>query len=188
MIVGYSRVSTADQREDRQLDQLTAFGVEKIFSDVASGKDVDRPGFEKLMTFLREGDELVVCSMDRLARNLQALLQVVQTLREREVGIRFLKEGIAFQPGEESPVATLTLQIMGAVAEFERQLIRERQREGIALAKKRGAYRGRKPISEDIVRELRARSAAGVPATRIARDLGIGVNTCYRYLRNEKKD
>ena len=182
MRVGYVRVSTAQQNETRQLEQLKG-QVKKIFCDKASGKNKERPELEKMLDFVREGDEIVVCSMDRLSRNLRDLLQMVESLQTRGISIVFLKEGVSFKPNENSPVAKLTLQIMGSVAEFERQIILERQREGIVLAKERGVYKGRKPLSQDIVKKIVELSKIGVPATKIAKDLGIGVASCYRYLK-----
>lgn len=138
--IGYVRVSSFDQNPERQLEQTQ---VSKVFTDKASGKDTQRPQLEALLSFVREGDTVVVHSMDRLARNLDDLRRLVQKLTQRGVRIEFLKEGLVFT-GEDSPMANLMLSVMGAFAEFERALIRERQREGIALAKQRGAYRGRK--------------------------------------------
>ncbi|MFO9982175.1 recombinase family protein, partial [Escherichia sp. WS293] len=138
--IGYIRVSTFDQNPERQLEGVK---VDRAFSDKASGKDVKRPQLEALISFARTGDTVVVHSMDRLARNLDDLRRIVQTLTQRGVHIEFVKEHLSFT-GEDSPMANLMLSVMGAFAEFERALIRERQREGIALAKQRGAYRGRK--------------------------------------------
>ena len=138
--IGYVRVSSFDQNPERQLENIS---LHKVFTDKASGKDTKRPELEALLAFTREGDTVVVHSMDRLARNLDDLRRLVQMLTKRGIRIEFVKEGLHFT-GEDSPMANLLLSVMGAFAEFERALIRERQREGIALAKKRGAYRGRK--------------------------------------------
>ncbi|HCQ2887410.1 TPA: recombinase family protein, partial [Escherichia coli] len=143
--IGYVRVSSFDQNPERQLEQTQ---VSKVFTDKASGKDTQRPQLEALLSFVREGDTVVVHSMDRLARNLDDLRRLVQKLTQRGVRIEFLKEGLVFT-GEDSPMANLMLSVMGAFAEFERALIRERQREGIALAKQRGAYRGRRKALSD---------------------------------------
>jgi DNA invertase Pin-like site-specific DNA recombinase len=134
--VGYIRVSSFEQRPERQLDGIV---LDQAFIDTASGKDVDRPQLAALLTFVRRGDTVVVHSMDRLARNLDDLRRVVQDLTTRGIRIQFLKEQLTFT-GDDSPMAHLMLSVMGAFAEFERTLIRERQREGIALAKQRGAY------------------------------------------------
>jgi DNA invertase Pin-like site-specific DNA recombinase len=140
--IGYVRVSSFDQNPGRQLDQVQ---VDKLFTDKASGKDTQRPQLDALLSFAREGDTVIVHSMDRLARNLDDLRRLVQTLTKRGIRIEFVKECLSFI-GEDSPMANLLLSVMGAFAEFERALIGERQREGIALAKQRGAYRGRKKL------------------------------------------
>ena len=179
--VGYVRVSAFDQNVDRQLEGVA---LDKVFTDKASGKDVDRPQLEAMLSFVREGDIVVVHSMDRLARNLDDLRKLVQSLTKRGIRIEFAKESLAFT-GEDSPMANLMLSVMGAFAEFERALIRERQREGIAIAKQRGAYRGRKKaLSDGKVAELMQRVAGGEQKAAIARDLGISRETLYQYLRS----
>ena len=178
--IGYVRVSTFDQNPERQLDGVQ---VARMFTDKASGKDTQRPELERLLAFVREGDTVVVHSMDRLARNLDDLRRIVQGLTKRGVRIEFVKESLAFT-GEDSPMANLMLSVMGAFAEFERALIRERQREGIALAKQRGVYRGRKKaLSPERVAELRRRAAAGEQKAKLAREFGISRETLYQYLR-----
>lgn len=177
--IGYVRVSTFEQNTQRQLDQVS---VDRVFTDTASGKDVNRPALEQLLAFVREGDTVVVHSMDRLARNLDDLRRLVQGLVKRGVRIEFLKENLTYT-GEDSPMATLMLSVMGSFAEFERSLLRERQREGIALAKKRGAYRGRKKsLTSEQIEELRAKVAVGMPKARAAREYGISRETLYTYL------
>jgi len=178
--IGYVRVSSFDQNPERQLENIS---VNKVFTDKASGKDTKRPELEALLAFAREGDIVVVHSMDRLARNLDDLRRLVQMLTKRGIRIEFVKEGLHFT-GEDSPMANLLLSVMGAFAEFERALIRERQREGIALAKKRGAYRGRKKaLSPEQVADLRQRAAAGEQKATLAREFGISRETLYQYLR-----
>ncbi|HDS8338068.1 TPA: recombinase family protein [Escherichia coli] len=197
--IGYIRVSTFDQNPERQLEGVK---VDRAFSDKASGKDVKRPQLEALISFARTGDTVVVHSMDRLARNLDDLRRIVQTLTQRGVHIEFVKEHLSFT-GEDSPMANLMLSVMGAFAEFERALIRERQRalirerqralirerqrEGIALAKQRGAYRGRKKsLSSERIAELRQRVEAGEQKTKLAREFGISRETLYQYLRTDQ--
>jgi len=178
--IGYIRVSSFDQNPERQLEQVE---VSKIFTDKASGKDTERPALEELLAFVREGDTVVVHSMDRLARNLDDLRRLVQQLTKRGVRIEFVKECLTFT-GEDSPMANLLLSVMGAFAEFERALIRERQREGIALAKQRGAYRGRKKaLSTEQVEELQSRASAGEQKAKLAREYGISRETLYQYLK-----
>ena len=157
--IGYIRVSTLDQHTERQLDGIQ---LDKTFTDKASGKDTKRPQLDQLIGFVRSGDTVFVHSMDRLARNLDDLRRIVQTLTGKGVRIEFVKEHLTFT-GEDSPMANLMLSVMGAFAEFERALIKERQREGIAQAIKRGAFKGRKKsLSQAEVAELRNRIAAGI--------------------------
>ncbi|WP_434523831.1 recombinase family protein [Photorhabdus asymbiotica] len=178
--IGYVRVSSFDQNPERQLEHSD---VNKLFIDKASGKDIQRPQLEAMLDFIREGDTVVVHSMDRLARNLDDLRQLVQKTTNRGIRIEFVKEGLTFTD-ENSPVSNLMLSIMGAFAEFERALIRERQREGIALAKRRGAYRGRKKaLTSDKEMELKKRVAAGEQKAKLAREYGISRETLYQYLK-----
>ncbi|MRH93332.1 helix-turn-helix domain-containing protein [Nocardia sp. SYP-A9097] len=180
MRVGYVRVSAVDQNTARQLDGIA---VDKTFTDKMSGKDTDRDQLTAMLGYVREGDTVVVHSMDRLARNLGDLLTLVQDLTARGVRVEFVKEVLTFT-GEDSPIAQLMLSIMGAVAQFERAMIGERQREGIAKAKARGVYTGRKPaLSQEQARELRARAAAGERKTALARAFGISRDTVYTYLQ-----
>lgn len=179
-LVGYVRVSTAEQNTERQLDGV---GCDRIFTDKASGKDTSRPELERALAYVRDGDTLVVHSMDRLARNLDDLRRLVRNLNAKGVQVRFIKESLTFA-GEDSPVAMLMLSMMGAFAEFERSLIRERQREGIALAKARGVYKGRhRALSDEQAKELHRRASAGEKIAPLARAFGITRETAYRYLR-----
>lgn len=178
--VGYIRVSSYDQNPERQLDDVV---LDRTFTDKASGKDTQRPQLHALIAFVRAGDTVVVHSMDRLARNLDDLRRIVQTFTLRGVQIEFVKEHLSFS-GEDSPMANLMLSVMGAFAEFERALIRERQREGIALAKQRGIYRGRKPsLSDAQISEVRRRIELGDKKSHIAREFRISRETLYQYLR-----
>jgi DNA invertase Pin-like site-specific DNA recombinase len=180
MRVGYVRVSTVDQNTIRQLDGIA---VERVFTDTASGKDAARPKLDELLTFVRDGDTVTVHSMDRLARNLDDLRRLVRTLTGKGVRVEFVKENLTFT-GEESPMATLLLSVMGAFAEFERALILERQREGIAAAKQRGAYTGRKPaLTAEQAHRLRERAAAGERKSVLAKEFRISRETVYSYLR-----
>lgn len=182
--IGYVRVSSTDQNPERQLEGVD---LDRVFTDKASGKDTQRPQLDALLTYAREGDMVVVHSMDRLARNLDDLRRLVQQLTRREIGVTFMKENLTFT-GEDSPMANLLLSVMGAFAEFERALIHERQREGIALAKKRGAYRGRKnTLSPDQVVTLRHRVGAGEQKAALAREFGISRETLYQYLQSQLK-
>ncbi len=179
--IGYVRVSSFDQNPERQLENVK---TDRVFTDKASGKNTQRPELEALSAFARDGDTIVVHSMDRLARNLDDLRRIVQKLTGRGIRIEFVKENLTFT-GDDSPMATLMLAVMGAFAEFERALLRERQREGILLAKQRGAYRGRKKsLSNDQVTEMKRRIEAGEQKAQVARDLGVSRETVYQYLRD----
>jgi DNA invertase Pin-like site-specific DNA recombinase len=139
-----------------------------------------------MLRFVREGDVVIVHSMDRLARNLDDLRQLVQDLTRRGVRVEFVKEGLHFT-GDDSPMANLLLSVMGAFAEFERALIKERQREGIALAKGRGAYKGRrKALTQTQIADIQSRVTKGESKTKIAKDLGVSRETVYQYLRDAK--
>jgi DNA invertase Pin-like site-specific DNA recombinase len=178
--IGYKRVSTIDQNTARQLDGIP---VDKCFEDKASGKDTQRPQLKAALEWCREGDTLVVHSMCRLARNMADLRTIVDDLTARGVAVEFVKENLRFV-GKDSPMAILLLSLLGAVAEFERALILERQREGIALAKAAGKYKGRRRVlSSSQVDELRGRVAAGERKTVVARHFGISRETVYCYLR-----
>ena len=178
--VGYIRVSSILQNTARQLDGTR---LDKVFEDRASGKNIKRPQLEACLVHLREGDTLHVHSMDRLARNVDDLRRLVKELTARGVVVRFHKEGLTFT-GEDSPMAHLLLSMLGAVAEFERALILERQREGIAVAKAEGAYKGRNPkLSPERASELRKRAADGESKSQLARDFGVSRDTVYAYLR-----
>lgn len=179
--VGYIRVSSADQNTDRQLDGVP---LDVVFTDKVSGKDTAREQLQAMLRHVRAGDTLHVHSLDRLARNLIDLRTLVDDLTSRGVEVRFHKENLTFTGGTGDPMSTLMLNLLGSFAEFERAIIRERQREGIALAKQRGAYKGRKPsLTAQQADEIRARAAAGEPKASLARAFGISRETVYAYLR-----
>lgn len=177
--VGYIRVSTVLQNTARQLDSVA---LDKVFEDRASGKNTDRPQLAACLSHLREGDTLNVHSMDRLCRNLDDLRRIVKELTGRGVVVKFHKESLTFT-GESSPMSNLLLSMLGAVAEFERSIILERQREGIAIAKGEGKYRGRKPsLTAERIQELQKRAAAGERKAVLAREFGVSRETVYTYL------
>ena len=179
-IIGYVRVSTFDQNPERQLEGIP---VDRLFTDQASGKDLKRPAFEELMAYVREGDQVIIHSMDRLARNLDHLRQVVNRLTTQGISVRFLKENLTFT-GQDSPMANLMLSVMGAMAEFERSLIRERQREGVQIAKAKGLYKGRKKsLSQEQLSELQKRIAEGEKKASLARHFNITRETLYQYVK-----
>lgn len=177
--IGYIRVSSVDQKTVRQLDGIQ---VDKTFTDRASGKDTNRSHLKAALDYLRDGDVLVVHSMDRLARNITDLLHTVEALNERGVVIEFVKEGLTFT-GDDSAMSRLMLTIMGGVAEFERAMIRERQMEGIAKAKQAGKYRGRQStMTASQVRAIRDRAAAGANKSALAREFKVTRQTIYNVL------
>lgn len=181
MRIGYRRVSSQEQNLDRQ--QLDA--CEKVFEEKASaGKGSERPALDALLDFAREGDEVVVHSIDRLARDLADLQRLLEHLNAKGVTVSFLSERLTFSAAQDDPFARLQLQLqlhlLGAFSQFERAIIRKRQAEGIAKAKAKGVYRGRKAsIDPSQVKEL---NRAGLGATAIAERLGIGRASVYRLL------
>lgn len=177
--VGYIRVSTFEQNTARQLDGVQ---LNKVFTDKVSGKSTDRPQLQLCLDYVREGDTLHVHSMDRLARNLEDLRRMVRELNAKGVRVQFHKENLIFT-GEDSPMSNLLLSMLGAVAEFERSLILERVRSGVAIAKAAGKYKGGKPkLRADQVEQLKARVASGVPKAAVAREFGVSRETLYSYL------
>ena len=176
-VVGYRRVSSSDQTLDRQ--DLGA--VEKTFEEKLSGASAsDRPALQELLGWVREGDSVVVYSIDRLARNLQDLLNIVSTLNAKGVSIHFIKDNLTFPPEGTDGASKLYLSILGAVAEFERSMIKERQREGIAKAKAKGVYKGRKAtIDRSRILALREK---GHSTYTIAEMMGISRMTVHRTL------
>lgn len=178
--LGYTRVSSKLQNLDRQLDGVA---VDKLYAEKVSAKDTDRPELQALLDYARDGDTIVVHSMDRLARNLDDLRRLVRELTARGVAIEFVKEQLTFR-GDDTPMATLLLSVMGAFAEFERALIKERQLEGIALAKEKGKYTGgRKRLSDEQIVDLRRRADTGESKAELARQFNISRETVYQYLR-----
>ncbi len=177
--IGYIRVSSIGQHTDRQLEGMQ---LDRVFTDKVSGKDTDRPKLQEMLEFVREGDTVIVHSMDRLARNLDDLRRMVQLLTRKGVSVEFMHEHLTFT-GEDTPMANLLLSVMGAFAEFERALIRERQLEGIALAKQKGVYKGRKKtLTDDDVAAMQQRIDAGEKKAQVARDFGISRETLYKYV------
>ncbi|GMA42392.1 recombinase family protein [Mobilicoccus caccae] len=171
-VVGYARVSTEDQNLDRQ---LAAIGeVDRLFTDRLSGAHgVERPGLNELLAYVRAGDRVRVSSLDRLARSLVDLEAWVETLTAKGVEIEFVTNRLVFAPGVDDPFAVFQRQMIGAFAQFERSILRERQREGIEQAKKRGVYKGRKrALDPDAVAAVRRRAATGEKLTQLAADYG----------------
>lgn len=180
--IGYARVSSKDQNLERQTAALKKEKVFRIFTDTASGSSTHRPGLDGALSYLRPGDQLIVTSMDRLARSLIDLHRLVDDLTVRDVSVKFIKEGQTYSLNS-TPLAKLMLGLLGSVAEFERAIIRERQAEGIARAKERGVYKGRaKALTDEQLAQAREWVGEGVPKAEVARRLGIGRTTLYSYL------
>ncbi|MBA4143944.1 MAG: recombinase family protein [Nitrosospira sp.] len=180
--IGYIRVSSLDQNAERQLD---AIHLDKVFTDKASAKDTNRPQLQAALNHIRPGDTLVVHSMDRLARNVEDMLRLVREMNDRGVSVEFIKENMSFTAVSDDPRSILMFTMLNAFAQFERSLIRERQREGIALAKAKGTvYKGRKPaLNAERIAQLREQAAAGANRTKLAKEFGISRETLYQYIR-----
>ncbi|MNJ46216.1 DNA-invertase hin [compost metagenome] len=172
--VGYKRVSSSDQNTARQLDGVA---LDEVFEDQVSGATTERPALQEMLRFVRKGDTIHVHSIDRLARSLKDLLELVEGLKARGVTLNFHKEGLAFT-GEKNHTQDLMLSMMGAVAQFERNMIRERQAEGIAKAKAAGVYKGRKKAVND--EAIRAAVADGLSFRKTAEKLGVSLSTVQR--------
>ncbi len=180
MRIGYARVSTDDQSLNLQLDALTAAGCARIFTDKLSGQSRKRPGLGEALAALSRDNQLVVWRLDRLGRNFRDLVDIADELRERGTNLISLSEGI----DTSSSVGEIIFRLMSVFSDFERNLIVERTRAGLAAAKSRGVRLGRQShISVEQIREAQQLKRSGVPMTAIARQLGIGRSTLYRHLQ-----
>ncbi|QBF81965.1 resolvase [Shewanella maritima] len=175
--VGYIRVSTVEQNLDRQLANIE---FDKVFEDKCSGKDTNRPGLESMLEYVREGDEIHVHDISRLARNLEDLLTLVKDLTNKGISVCFHKESLTFT-GESNPMQELMLSMLGSVYQFERSMIRERQLEGIQQAKAQGKYKGR-PTDNNLHDKIRALKAEGLSLRKIANECGCALSTVQRAL------
>lgn len=178
MVVGYARVSTISQSLYVQLDQLYQAGVERIYREKASGARSDRPELAAMLDFVREGDQVVCCKLDRIARSTRHLLEIVEALESKGVGFRVLNIDL----DTKSPTGRLMLTMLGAMAAFEREMMLERQAEGIERAKRSGKYRGRKPTARAKAKEVERLASEGFKKQEIADRLGIGIASVYRIL------
>ncbi len=184
--VGYISISSETQNTARQELALADLNLDRQYTDTASGKDTLRPQLQAALTFLRADDTFVIYSFDRLSRSLTDLITTVKSLTSRGVTVQFIKESLTFT-GEDNPMANLMLGIMGSLAEWERSVIRERQLQGIAIAKELGVYKGRKKaLNEAEKKELNALAAAGTKKTVLAKQFGISRQTLYTYLSQEQ--
>ena len=180
MLVGYARTSTVDQEAglEAQLRELKGLGCKKVFQEQTSSVG-ERKALEEALEFTREGDTLVVTKLDRLARSVTHLGEIVERLGQKKIALRILDLGI----DTSSATGELVLNVMGAIAQFERKMMLERQREGIAKAKAEGRYKGRKPTARAKTNEIKDLSAQGVSLSEIARRLTLGKASVHRVLR-----
>jgi len=186
--IGYIRVSTKLQNTERQLPDLE---LDTVFTEHASGKDTKRPKLNEMLNYVRDGDTVYVHSMDRLARNLDDLRRIIKIITNKQAQVHFLKEGLEFV-NSSSPMSNLMLSLIGAFAEFEHGLIRERQLEGIAKAKARGVYERKRKLTKEQVIELKSILDQETNTTKIhkgalAKRFNIGRSTLYYYIKHHCK-
>jgi DNA invertase Pin-like site-specific DNA recombinase len=187
MLIGYARTSTIDQKAgfEAQLDELEKAGCDKIFEEQVSSVDIEaRTQLAGALDFIREGDTLVVTKLDRLARSVSHLMQILDDLTTKLAHLRILGLGI----DTAGPTGKLILTVLGGMAEFERGIMLERQREGIARAKAAGKYKGRKPTARAKAKEVMDLHSAGTGKTDIAKQLGIGRASVYRIITEQSAD
>lgn len=184
MIIGYARTSTVDQIAglEAQLQELEATQCKKIFQEQVSSVAI-RAQLEAALEFAREGDVLVATKLDRLARSVADLMAIIKTLEQKQVGLRILNLGMDTQ----TPTGKLMLTVLGGVAQFEREMMLERQREGVAKAKAAGKYKGRKPLDDELRQEVARLAKSGLAKSKIAHQLSVGEATVYRILAALKK-
>lgn len=184
MIIGYARTSTADQMAgfESQITELRSVGCEKVFQEQVSSVAV-RAQLEAALEFVREGDVLVVTKLDRLARSVRDLMTIIHRLERKQVGLRILSLGMDTQ----TPTGKLMLTVLGGIAQFKREMMLERQREGVAKAKAEGKYTGRKPIDATRQASIIHLDAEGLTKAEIASQVGVGEATVYRVLAKARK-
>jgi len=180
MLIGYARVSTRDQKPHLQLDALQEAGCERVFEETASGAKRDRPELKAVLDFMRAGDNLVVWKLDRLARSTRQLLETVEALELRGIGLKILTQNI----DTTNAGGRLIFTVFSAIAEFEREIIRERTRAGLDAARSRGRTGGRpRALSDKDLKEARVLlTDPEITVEDVARRLGVGPSTLYRYL------
>ena len=186
--IGYIRVSTVEQNEERQQKALEDKLIDKMYIEKASGKDTNRPKLKEMLDYVREGDTIYIQDFSRLARNVKDLLSIVDQLQDKGVNLISLKENLDLN----TPQGKLQLTMLGAIYEFERAMIRERQAEGIAIAKAKGKYKGRKKITfpsnwEEVYQKWKRREINGIKARE---QLGLKRNTFYNLIKEyeQKKE
>lgn len=181
-IIGYARVSTEGQELTAQLEQLESAGVDKVFKEKASGVKEDRPQLAAMFDHLREGDTVVICKLDRIARSTKHLLKIVDDLEAKKVSFKVLNINL----DTSTPTGKLMLTMLGAIATFEREMMLERQREGIRLAKDAGAYKGRQPTAKAQAVKVLDLINQGKTKQAVADEIGIGVASVYRIMKAQK--
>ncbi len=181
--IGYARVSTEDQKLTAQLEQMETAGVDKIFQEKASGVKQDRPQLTAMLEYVREGDTVVVCKLDRIARSTKHLLEIVETLEAKKVSFKVLNINL----DTSTPTGKLMLSMLAAIGQFEREMMLERQREGIQLAKEAGAYKGRKPTAREQTDKVMELISQGKTKQAVADEIGIGVASVYRIVAKAKQ-
>lgn len=185
MNIGYARTSTTEQIAglEAQMKELESSGCEKIFYEQISSSIIKRSELQSAIDFVREKDVLIITKIDRLARSVTDLLSIIQQLKKKKVEVRILNLGMDTQ----TPTGQLMLTVLAGVAQFEREIMLERQREGVAKAKSQGKYKGRKPISMDKQKEVKELIANGATKVSVAKKLKLGEATIYRILKNNAK-
>ncbi|MBQ8976892.1 MAG: recombinase family protein [Succinivibrionaceae bacterium] len=183
--IAYKRVSTVDQTTLRQLDGMT---FDKVFEEKISGKTKERPQLQAMIEYIREGDHVYVHSLDRLARNLKDLLEIVNIVTDKGCTIHFVSQGFEFSKNGSNPTSKLLLQLLGSIHEFELQLIHERQREGIESAKRKGCYKTGRPVTmtDEKIATFKTLYEQGMPVARIARELRVSEATLFRLIKKQQ--
>jgi DNA invertase Pin-like site-specific DNA recombinase len=182
-IVGYARVSTSDQELTAQLEQLQAVNCDRIYQEKESGVKTDRPELSAMLDYVRAGDTVICCKLDRIARSTRHLLEIVELLEGKEVAFKVLNINL----DTSTPTGKLMLSVLAAIGQFERELMLERQREGIRIAKEAGAYKGRKPTAQAKAKEIINLAGLGVKKEDIAKRLNIGIASVYRILGSNRQ-
>ena len=181
-LIGYARVSTEDQHLEMQLAQLREAGTERIYQEKISGVRTDRPELMALLDYVRDGDIVICCKLDRIARSTRHLLEVVEVLEKKGVAFRVLNINL----DTSTPTGKLMLSMLAAIGQFEREMMLERQREGITLAKKAGAYKGRKPTARAKSELVLSLLDQGKTKEAVAKEIGIGIASVYRIQKQHR--
>lgn len=174
--IGYCRVSTTDQNMATQLELLHKAGCDEIFKEKLSGSNIDRPELKKLLAYIRKGDTVTVTKLDRLARSTKDLLGIAEAIKKKGADFEVLNINL----DTKSPTGQLMLTMLAAIAEFERGIMLERQREGIDIAKEEGKYKGRKPIEDTKLKQVQALIESGKSISKAVSEVGIGRRTYYK--------